>query len=419
MKLSKLSLNPRHSLKNNFKCFVSYSSQDENQVSIVDAILSGVSSDILILDVNGKTDKKMNMGRTVLSYIDQCDLFVCIVTPTSVKVENPSCIEGGGDAYMLTINNNVMIELGYAMNRVKNGEIQLFVESGTEKDFKRIKPSLIEGDEYKTYINSECIIQYIQNERDSFYENDCHCCYDGVKKYVLQDTACISRIKYEFFEELNILPTYDVYKVFEKYLKQYELYEITHMCVLHIQENYGLLDTTINDCFFNLLIPSLLSPSNKWFSYSRNKFIILEMYQHLKYILFQKYGNCNDNDVKNNRMGFVLSLRELLTGRHWLKEDFKNEAKRLISESVECDINVDYVTYVYLLEHDTRKDNSNISTSYLKYIIDIENSKNGYNKTYLGQTSPTSLRRTENSKSKERPKQTQNSLEKSKQRQES
>lgn len=187
MNLPEFSLEPQHPLKNNFKCFISYSSQNENQVSIVYAILSGVSSDILILDVNENTDKQMNMGRTVLSYIDQCDLFVCTVTPTSVTVKNPSCIEGGGvDVYTLTISNNVMIELGYAMNSLKNGEIQLFVESGSEKDFKRIKPSLIDGDEYKTYTKSECIIQYIQNELDLFYENDCHCCYNGVKKYVLQ-----------------------------------------------------------------------------------------------------------------------------------------------------------------------------------------------------------------------------------------
>ena len=143
------------------------------------------------------------------------------------------------------------------------------------------------------------------------------------------------------------------------------------------------------------------------------------MYQHLKYILFEKYGNCNDNDVKNNRMGFVLSLREILTQRLWLKEDFKNEAKRLITHSVERDINVDYVTYVYLLEQDTRQNNRNRSTSYLKYIIEIESCKNGYNKTYLGQTSPSSLKRTGNNKSKEKPKQTQNSLEKPKQIQKS
>lgn len=383
--LPELSL-PRYSLKDNFKCFISYSSQDENQVSIVDAILSGVSSDISILNVSEKRDKQMNMGRTVLSYIDQCDLFVCIVTPTSTEVKNPSCIEGG-DVYTLTINNNVMIELGYAMNSLKNDEIQLFVESDTEKDFKRIKPSLIDGDGYKTYTNSECIIQYIKNERDLFYLSR----YNGVKKYVLQDPVCISRIKYNFFEELSILSSYDVDKVFDKYLKQYECYEITHMCVLYIQENCARLNTTINNCFFYYLIPSLLSPSNKWFSYSKNMSIILEMYRKFKYILFDKYESCNDNDFKNNQMGFVLSLREILIQRHWLTEDFKNEAKLLISESVECDISVDYVTYVYLLEQITKHNSRNKSSSSSKYIKEIESCKNGYNKTYLGQPSPNSL----------------------------
>lgn len=76
----------------------------------------------------------------------------------------------------------------------------------------------------------------------------------------------------------------------------------------------------------------------------------MELFEDLKYILFDKHGRVYDDSVKNNRMGFVLSLIELFYTRRWLSEDLKKETRRVIDDSVALslvdDRDTDYVYYV-------------------------------------------------------------------------
>lgn len=377
-----------------YNCFISYSSKDGNQEDVFHKICNDISKDITILDVDIKdTGINENMRNSVLSNISKCQLFICILTPTYTDIPEISSefkfgnvnifIESQNGKY--EFNSNVMLELGYAMSCVQEEYIHCFIELGTEKEFMKIRPSLLDDIKYEIYSCGKCITEFIEKKFDDYNKNHDHDCYNGLNKYILQDKTCNSLINLEYLKELDNSNSGEVKEIMEKYLFNYDCYETKEMTIMYIREHIGLLDTNVNDCFFYVVHHHILY--SDWMSKKNNQVTITNIFNHLKYLLFHKYANENTEGAIHNRMHFALLLIELLNNYH-ISVNLKKCVQTIINESItECNMNCkdnNYTLYIELLRCELKsrkgKDEDLILNDF--YQKSILESETGYNKFY-------------------------------------
>ncbi len=360
-----------------YNCFISFSTKDGNQLEVYHRICDDIRKDITILDVDIKhTGVDENLRNSVLSKITECQLFICILTPF--------CVDG-----KYAINNNVILELGYALSCVKEENIHCFVINDNEfqDEYIKCRPSLLDDIKYETYSSSEDIINFIEYKFESDKNCDYHS-YDGLKNHILKDETCVSMIKFEYLIKLENSNSCDIYEIMSEYLCKYNCYETIDMSIMHIIENIGTLNTVMNECFFYVLHYHILG--SEWLSKKNNQIRIDNILKHLIYILFHKYSRLNESDVISNRMNLALLLIESLNTRH-IPIPFKKWIRRKIDESIaECEINCnnkDYIVYIELLkcEHKSSKGNERdliLNDFYQKNILEC---KTGYNRLYYRQ----------------------------------
>jgi predicted nucleotide-binding protein len=101
---------------------------------------------ICIIDVDDKY-KGLNdyLCEGILQEINKCNMFICILTPIN-----------SNDGTII-INNNVILELGYAYSCIDKENIFIFIEEDENKknDFERFIPSMLASIKYNTYITYE------------------------------------------------------------------------------------------------------------------------------------------------------------------------------------------------------------------------------------------------------------------------
>ena len=176
-------------------------------------------------------------GQGFCYYVNKCDLFICILTPIHTD-------ESGK-----YINNNVLLELGYAYSCINKENIYIFIEDDEQKkkDFEKLRPSMLSSFKYKTYITYEDIDDVINQKYNDVEDNY----NNNFNKYVLLDKNVVSIIKYEITKILND----DVINIKNKmnkigyYIQNYKCCDVIEVIFLFIDEyinihqlEYYLLD---------------------------------------------------------------------------------------------------------------------------------------------------------------------------------
>jgi hypothetical protein len=201
---------------------------------------------ITICDI--KESRETNLLNKIFDMIDNCDLFVCDLTPDKL-VQND--YDDNKTEYW---SPNVMIELGYAMAKQNKLNIVLFVDN-------KVKiPSMLRGVYYEKFLeenaSSDDIFEYIVNNYNEVYTKE--------KNYSFFD--------YELsFASLNcITQLLDV-----KTLKFYHI----HYDPKGIDDSQIKLFSTGNDRYINIKTKKL-HLNNKTMCLSYNK----ELYDEIKHI---------------------------------------------------------------------------------------------------------------------------------------
>lgn len=286
--------------------------------------------EISIIDVsNYSSDFNNSLCNNVLKLIDDSELFICILTPKYNDEKN-----------IYEINNNVLLELGYAISK-KNGEdIYIFFEEGTNTEFDKIKPSMLSHVKYETYIDKENVIEFINIKFDE-YEHE----YSFDSK-ILNNKFLISLVKYDLIKILNIDESADtkidkinniiknyvndeIFQVFfdfsTKYISSYQL--------AHIYIDYFLVQIDHNQ-------------HTNWMDKIKNQKTLLIFFDTMIHILFCKYGKIKNNKINKNRKNFIILLFELLKNK---KFKYKDDIKKIMLKSIKNNKYYNYEIYIYKL----------------------------------------------------------------------
>ena len=105
-----------------FNVFISHASTEEQQNLYENIVVHYADNkNIHIIDVNSR-DKGINnnLCDDILSEINKCDLFICILTPIKMN-DDP-----------IKLNNNVILELGYSLDCIGKENIYIYL-------FKKMK----------------------------------------------------------------------------------------------------------------------------------------------------------------------------------------------------------------------------------------------------------------------------------------
>jgi hypothetical protein len=203
-----------------------------------------------IIDVDN-SDEPILLDK-IKKLINECDLFVCDVTPDYIEP----------DTNNMWVNHNVMLELGYAISKMNENNIIVMLDTTITKS----RPSIIEGfcyTEYKYDNGDEYYLDIIDkikkiSEENNYYGND-----NGWKNfdYVLSD---------RFLE--MIVPLTGVY------LKNY-------IIKINIKNKKMIMILTSNG--LNRIVDietKIMNAKNKEFCLSTNKELYDEL-QHLEMII--------------------------------------------------------------------------------------------------------------------------------------
>ena len=378
-------------IKNSYDIFIAHSSQDENQKNLYYKICEKYeNSEINIIDVDSDENLNNILHKSILSKINECNLFICILTPEclinsesketielkestaleieSIKIEEPS------------LNYNVLLELGYALSCIDHEYITLFIDNSCQKDFNKIKPSMISSMKYKTYLNEEDIIEYIDSQFNLFDSEI------TLNKYICNDKICVSNLKCELSKFLldDNKTIDDKINIIDDYLDKYYCYEIFELIFIFVN-NYinrnKISNCKIKNYFLKILyfyIDRSEILSNKvWINYRKNQEKLINLLELYKYRLFIKFKNIENLQINIIRRYFIIILFELLKLNIFsLKEEVNNIIKFTIENSLQK-----YQDFVYKLKG--LYDN-NFHSNHAEFYKDlIESSNNEYNIWYI------------------------------------
>lgn len=356
-------------LQSKFNVFVSYSSSDILQYDIFFKLseLYTDNDEISIIDVdNTPVDISTNLGDNILKKINGCNLMICLLTPFF-----------NGETFI--INNNVILELGYAKNALSDENIYLFIEDDEEKkrQFQKIIPTMLNGVKYSTYITYEDIQDLIESEykkKENFQD-------PRMNDYLLSDKNVVSLIKYDISKVLNneVFPVKTKVSEIYHYLECYAHYDLIEMVFLYLNEiiETRQLEYELMNCFFKVTECHILDYNDQWIQNKNNQIKILNLLKLIEYQIFQKYGHLNKKKINSCRRNFSLILYELLK---YKKYSFKTEINNLLTKSLSDSVHLNYEIFCYKLKQ--LKDTTNTSEKN-KYEDMILSSKTTYNKFWI------------------------------------
>jgi nucleoside 2-deoxyribosyltransferase len=350
--------------------FISRANKDEKQQEIYSELCEEYRENvnICIIDVDNIYEGlNNNLCEGILQEINKCDLFICILTPIHTD-------ESGK-----YINNNVLLELGYAYSCINKENIYIFIEDDEQKkkDFEKLRPSMLFSFKYKTYITYEDIDNVINqkyNDVEYSYNNN-------FNKYVLLDKNVVSIIKYEITKILND----DVINIKNKmnkigyYIQNYKCCDVIEVIFLFIDEyiNIHQLEYYLLDWFFNCLSNVILDFDFVWINVKNNQIKLLNLLKLIQYKLFEKFRNINKIKINKNRRNFAITLYELLKTKNFY---YRNEVMELLDVSIKNNIHGKYELFTYKLKLLHNCNNINKKNYYEDLIT---NSKNSYNTYHI------------------------------------
>ncbi len=369
---------------NIFNIFISHDSGDEQHTlyeNIHTFINEKYKEEINIIDVDSnKTNIKTSLCDSILKEINKSNLFICILTPIMIVKY---------DKEYFSINNNVVLELGYALSCIDNDNIFIFVKDDEicKREYNSIRPSMLSHVKYHTYNSFEDITDLIdvQNSLYSEYNEDI-----TINTIALNDNICKSIIKINL---TNILLTsfksiYTKLNKIDFYLQYYECYDIHELIITYIYNeintNYEYNSLYI-DKFITILYNNLLDYKCKWILNLSNQIKIINILKIISYKLFIKFGHHINNAIINNRRNFAVIIHELLNFKYFKYIDDINVilCDSLYNESIHYEHHADYEIFVYKLQlYYKYKNNGNINKK-IYYEDLIYNSQNNYNKWYI------------------------------------
>lgn len=321
-------------IKVNFEVFISCDFNNANIFEIYNKLNEyfDKNEDISIIDVSNDYPSNFNeaLCENVLKQINNTKLFICIITP-----------KYNDDKQIFELNNNVLLELGYAISQNNADNVYIFVDQNTEKEFNQIKPTLIMHTKYITYIDHDEIIKFIEQKQNDF-ENET----DSLKYKITNDKYLLSLIKYDLIKILNdnlktsdkiikiddILNNYkhdDIFEIFFEYSKDY---------ISHNQTDYHY----INYYFYQIYNLEYFV----WINKNNNQKKLLNFLNIFIHILFKKFGSLKTQKINKNRKNFILLLFDLLNSENFY---YKDAIKKIIYESLKYNKNSNYKIYVYKL----------------------------------------------------------------------
>lgn len=135
--------------------FYAYSNNRDESRSTYDKVCEKLNN--IIIDVDNNTNNDNNLLDKIKNHINEADIFVCDITPDYILNENISLP-----------NPNVMLELGYALDKFNKNNIIIILNEKITK----IIPSMIHGFEI-LYYNSESTEyeMYIVDKINEFINN--------------------------------------------------------------------------------------------------------------------------------------------------------------------------------------------------------------------------------------------------------
>mgnify|MGYP003385701337 FL=1 len=327
---------------NNFKplfnVFISWSNVDEIQSQIYDDIYNKYidNIDITIIDVNNVYDGvNNNLCEGILNKIKECDLFICLLTPIQDNIN-------------MTLNPNVVLELGYAYSCVNKDNIHIYIENDENKkqNYENICPSMLSSLKYNTYISYEDIDDLINISYEK-YE-----CNNNI--HTLTDTTILSYIKYDLHKIIysNIKINKKIRKM-QQFIYNYEyksnIIDMSVDMIILFLDDYinktPILNFFVINWFFKIFVNTILDNGRYvWFNQKNNQLKIMNIFKILKYKLFLNNNYKNNKEINNCRMNFALSLFEICDNC-----SYKSKFINLINESA-CDYsNSDYKKYIIKL----------------------------------------------------------------------
>jgi hypothetical protein len=291
------------------------------------------NNEIIIIDPPEKYSLTFNEGlcEIVLKQIDDAEIFICILTPY-YNDEKKEYI----------INNNVLIELGYAISQKKWENVYIFIHDGSDEKFNLLKPTMLMHVKYMKYNDKNDIIDFIEEKYIDFENND----NSFYNKKEINDKYLLSLIKYDLIKILkekmttkqkikkidNILDNYyndDIFQIFFDF-------SVDYISVYQSDHKY------IDYCFHKINELEYFEWKNK----KNNQKKILNFLNMFNHILFRKFGLLKTNEINNNRKNFILLLFELLKSNNFLYND---NIKNIINNSLNDSKHNDYNLYVYNL----------------------------------------------------------------------
>jgi len=244
----------------------------------------------------------------------------------------------------LKINQNVLIELGYAFASIDNDNIYIFVDTLTQTEFNNLKPSMLASVKYTSYENYENFIELINEKYDNFEK--CNISYNNI---ILNDKFLLSNIKYDFLKLLNSDINNKIDKI-DHFIKNYTSYDVIDIyhkfSEYHIQHNH--LDYNYNNYYFHTIyyIQNDIFKNDIWINNNNNQKRIINILKMYIYILFKKCSNKNTKNINKNRKNFALLIFDLL---EYDEFKYKEHIKNILFESVEYSKFNNYELYVYKL----------------------------------------------------------------------
>jgi hypothetical protein len=127
--------------------FYSYSNHRETSLRTFNTVFELVNNneennnEIQIIDVsNNDIINSNNLLIKIKNHINDADIFVCDITPDSINENN-----------VPLISSNVMIELGYALNKFEKNNMIILLNDEFSENFNDNIPSLLAGYDIKFY----------------------------------------------------------------------------------------------------------------------------------------------------------------------------------------------------------------------------------------------------------------------------
>lgn len=334
-----------------FNVFVSRAS-DETQTTIYNDLVNKYENNnkihIIDVDNNEQMGLNNNLRGGIFQEINKCHIFTCILTPTDINI----------DSNIITIiNNNVLLELGYAYSCIDEENIFVFIEADEEKKkmFEKLRPSMLSSIKYKEYTSYEDIDEIIIEKYEYFKNNDDN--ENMLNNYVLLDKNVVSSIKCDMIKIFNddTISISDKMNKMDYYLDKYEkCYEVNEMCFLFLSQsiylNVGRLNNKIVNYFFYTLLYGF---SWEWRNNKNNQINIFNLMKLIEYKLFRKYGCIKTKKINKNRRNFAITIFELLNTTAYRNFSNKKEIEILLEESIQNNIkndNKNYEMYVYKLK---------------------------------------------------------------------